>query len=66
MQTFEPKREALEKLIQICRAGRAGRNLALVPAFAELEAELVAKRDSLPPPPESVTPQQSPALANAA
>ena len=60
MQNLDPKREALDKLIQICRAGRAGRNLRLVPAFAELEGELVAKRDSLPAAPAPVgetTPQ---------
>lgn len=58
MENLNPKAEALEKLIQICRAGRAGRNLRLVPAFAEIEEELVAKRDSLPPPPVAAGAEQ--------
>lgn len=57
------KREAIDKLIQICRAGRAGRNLRLVPAFAELEADLIAQRDGLPPAPSTVTEQPQHAKA---
>lgn len=43
-----PKRVALEKLITICRAGRAGRDLRLVPAFAEIEGDLLRQLATLP------------------
>ena len=47
MTEQEVKKEVIEKLIAVCGAGRAGRRLELVPAFAEIEGELVRRRDEL-------------------
>ena len=39
--------EVIDKLLTMCRAGRAGRRLDLVPAFAAREARLLAERAEL-------------------
>jgi len=39
--------EVADQLIAICRAGRAGRRLEWVPAFAAYERDLVTQRDAL-------------------
>lgn len=39
--------EVIDKLLTVCRAGRAGRRLELVPAFAQEEARLLAIRAEL-------------------
>lgn len=39
--------EVADYLIAQCRAGRSGRKLSLVGAFAAYESDLVAQRDAL-------------------
>lgn len=50
MSNPDHKREALEACIKITRAARGGSRLELVAAFAEIEADLRAQLDALPPP----------------
>lgn len=50
MSETQHKREALESVIKVTRAARAGSRLELVAAFAEIEAGLRAQLDALPAP----------------
>jgi hypothetical protein len=50
MSETQHKREALEAVIKVTRAARAGSRLELVAAFAEIEAGLRAQLEALPAP----------------
>lgn len=53
MSNPDHKREALEAVIKVTRAARAGSRLELVGAFAEIESGLRAQLDALPPAPRA-------------